>query len=344
MKEAKKHEESRAPYGGKLEYRFNPIITQEVPSLSDQERMYPIIQIPDDAPILFEQLGTKKKFWMDDYHFLFKETRNGTGEDWAEKIVCEICILLGLPNAKYDLASWKGKRGVISENFAHPKEGKRLILGNELLVKLNPGYPDRQIRGVRPHTIRKVLAICSWEDLCPPIGFQPFNGIKSPAEIFLGYLMLDAWVANQDRHHQNWGIILQLAQKAFHLAPSYDHASSLAPFESDSVRQERLTTKDQGRSIEKYIERARSAFYKSESQTKPLSTLDAFLMAAKTRPLAGAALSWLKRLERIARNDIDAIFEKVPGFIMSDISKDFARKLLELNRYRLLGCVDKILS
>lgn len=306
--------------------------------------MFPIIHIPDDAPLIYEQLGTKKKFWMEENRFLFKEAREGTGEDWAEKIVCEISDLLGIPHAKYDLAVWKGKRGVRSENFALPKEGKRLILGNELLLKIDPRYPRREIRRVRQHTIRKVLRICSWEGLAIPIGFQPINGIQNAAEVFLGYLMLDAWVANQDRHHENWGIILQLSQKTFHLAPSFDHASSLAPFELDSARQERLITKDRGRSLEKYIERASSAFYRSESSTKPLSTLDAFLMASKTRSLSTAALSWLKRLESIATNDIDAIFEKVPSDIMSDISKNFAKKLLELNRYRLLGCVDKTLT
>lgn len=309
-----------------------------------QRKMFPIIQIPDDAPIIYEQLGTKKKFWMDENRFLFKEVREGTGEDWAEKIVCEISNLIGIPHAKYDLAVWKGKRGVRSENFALPQESRRLILGNELLVKLDPRYPGKEIRRVRQHTVRKVLKICSWKDLSIPIGFQPINGIQSAAEVFLGYLMLDAWVANQDRHHENWGIILQLSPKTFHLAPSFDHASSLAPFELDSARQERLLTKDRGRSLEKYIERASSAFYRSEGSTKPLSTLDAFLMASKPRLLAAAALSWLKRLENIAMNDIDAIFEKVPSVIMSDISKKFARKLLELNRDRLLGCVDKILS
>src|SRR5690606_12420709 len=127
--------------------------------------MYPIIQIPDDAPIMFEQLGTKKKFWMDDYKFLFKEVRNGTGEDWAEKIVCEICSLLGIPHAIYDFALWKGKRGIRSENFALPKEGKRLILGNELLFKFDPRYPENKLRKVRQHTIRKVLASLSGEHL-----------------------------------------------------------------------------------------------------------------------------------------------------------------------------------
>jgi serine/threonine protein kinase HipA of HipAB toxin-antitoxin module len=46
-------------------------------------------------------------------------------------------------------------------------------------------------------------------------------------DVFLGYLMLDAWIANLDRHHENWGLVLT-KDITGHLAPSYDHASSLA--------------------------------------------------------------------------------------------------------------------
>jgi len=40
------------------------------------------------------------------------------GEDWAEKVAAELCELLGLPYAAYELAStWQGNRGVVSPNF-----------------------------------------------------------------------------------------------------------------------------------------------------------------------------------------------------------------------------------
>src|SRR5262245_17836730 len=103
--------------------------------------MYPIIEVPDNAPILLEHLGTKRKFWFDSYQFLFKEARENTGEDWAEKIACELCTLLKLPHANYDLAIWKKKLGVITKSFAQPDEGKRLVMGNELLFRYDRGYP-----------------------------------------------------------------------------------------------------------------------------------------------------------------------------------------------------------
>ena len=59
---------------------------------------YPIIQIPDDAPELPEQQGTKIKYWLhlNERKHLFKIGRENTGENWAEKVACELCTLLGL--------------------------------------------------------------------------------------------------------------------------------------------------------------------------------------------------------------------------------------------------------
>ena len=184
--------------------------------------MFHVVEVPSGAPGLTEQLGTKPKFWYDDNRRLFKEARAATGEDWAEKVASELCTLLGTPHAIYDLAIWNGKRGVVTETFV--PDGARLVHGNELLGHLVPGYPRTEFFHVRQHTLRRVLAIIG--DVLPPIGFEPFPGVVSGGDIFLGYLMIDTWIANQDRHHENWGLVT-VKDKKIHLAPSYDHASSL---------------------------------------------------------------------------------------------------------------------
>ena len=304
--------------------------------------MFRTVIIHDDAPVLLEQLGTKKKFWLDEYKLLFKEVRPSTGEDWSEKVAAELCAKLGLPHAAYELALWKGRRGVVTENFAQGEEGRRLILGNELLFKLDPRYPEKEKRRVRQHTVRKVLAVASLEGVNPPIGFKPSQGIETAADVFVGYLMLDAWIANQDRHHENWGLVLLTKEKTVHLAPSFDHASSLGPFESDAARSERLRTKDKMHSMSAYVEKARSAFYGNEPSNKPLSTIYAFLAAARIFP--EAALAWIKRLEGLPTAEVESIFSEMPEDRMSVTSKEFARSILSLNRYRLLDCVRVLLK
>ncbi|MEH1947324.1 MAG: hypothetical protein V7K77_10255 [Nostoc sp.] len=68
--------------------------------------LFPIIDVPLDAPEADEDLGTKVKFWFRHQYLgrcLFKKARPNTGEDWAEKIAAELCELLGLPHANYEL-------------------------------------------------------------------------------------------------------------------------------------------------------------------------------------------------------------------------------------------------
>ena len=63
---------------------------------------------------------------------------------------------------------------------------------------------------------------------------------------------------------------------AIYLAPTFDHAASMGQNETNSVRMNRLNTKDTSYKIECYAERARSAIYLTKTESKPLSTTDVF--------------------------------------------------------------------
>src|SRR5216683_2117938 len=147
---------------------------------------FPIVSVPDKVFRFMEQVGTKPKFWYADAvpmetpfkeERLFKEARPQTGEDWAEKIVSELCTALGLPHAQYELAVWQGRPGVISRSFV-PKEG-RLELGNELLVKRMPGYPERQTYKATQHTLGRVLAVLQRPSLQVPLAWMGMEGITT---------------------------------------------------------------------------------------------------------------------------------------------------------------------
>lgn len=186
--------------------------------------MFLVISVPDQALISIEQLGTKQKFWFRDrgHSYLFKEGRPNTGDDWSEKAASELCELLDLPHAHYDLAIWKDRRGVVSHLFV-PPDG-RLVHGNELLAKVVQEYPQTKRFGVPQHTVRRVLAVLRDHRIRLPIGWPGFPEVETARDVFVGYLMFDAWIANQDRHHENWGLVGTL--RSTHLAPSFDHASS----------------------------------------------------------------------------------------------------------------------
>jgi hypothetical protein len=312
--------------------------------------MYPIVTVPDEAGDILEQLGTKPKFWFIDEHsdtYLFKQNRSegkdATGEDWSEKVVSEICSLLDIPHAQYEFAMWKGRYGVVSRSFVPP--GGTWIAGNEVLVQIDKEYPKDRFYSVRQHTLRLVLNIVKLDFILPPINWLGFSDVQSALDVFIGYLMLDAWVGGQDRHHENWGFIVSPEPKRespgsaydtrqIHLAPSFDHASSLGWNESDDTRIERLTTRDRRRNMDRYVERALSAFFSSSTSAKPMTTLDVFREAAKIRPQAGRA--WLERLSQISDNDVKVIFDQIPISRISDTARDFAMKMLDLNQERLL--------
>lgn len=293
--------------------------------------MFPIIEVPDQAPDLPEPVGTKEKFWFQGQSILFKEGRPNTGDDWSEKAASELCELLHLPHARYDLAVWKERRGVVSYTFLPPES--RTELGNELLAKVIRKYPQTKRFGVSQHTVKRVMAVLRNHQIKLPIGWTGFASVETARDVFVGYLLFDAWIANQDRHHENWGLVV--TPETTHLAPSYDHASSMGSGETDTDREDRLSPNDKRRSVERYVERAVSAFYASSTSKKPLSPLEAFYEAGKLRPQAADA--WLERLLLVSLQDVASIFDQIPPERLSPVASRFAQKMLEVNCQRLLA-------
>lgn len=301
--------------------------------------MYPIVSLPDNAPDQMEQLGTKYKFWYRDeqgQRCLFKEGRPGTGENWAEKVCCELCARLGIPHGHYELAAWKDHKGVVTPTFV--PDGGRLVFGNELLAEFVPGYDgERRVRA-RKHTLARVMAVMrlGGSGIEMPTGFVPPPEVENVAGLFSGYLMLDALVSNQDRHDENWGLIW-LPDGRVTLASTFDHASSLGRNERDEARLERLSTGDRGRSVERYVERARSALYDRPGE-KAFATLEAFDEAARLPETRAAKAYWLARLAAVHVAEFRSILDNIPPTEISDPAKAFALRMLEINRDRLLSC------
>jgi hypothetical protein len=305
---------------------------------------YPIIILPPDARSRVEQMGTKEKFWFkhsDGNWWLFKYNRRGHGDDWSEKIACEIAGNLGLPHAHVELATFENSRGVVSRDFT--ERGRfPLIHGNELLANIiNPGYPKDQNYKVTEHTVQSIRHILdgAWitrrvlEESSTMLAkeYAEIEGIVSASDLFAGYLTLDALVGNTDRHHENWAVIR--AGRQICLAPTFDHASCLGFSLSDAERIDRLTPGG-NRSVETFADKALSKLYLAGTD-KPLTTLAAFVEVTRDRPEARRA--WIERLRQIADNDYSAIIDRVPMERMSHPARDFAYALLTENRDRILG-------
>lgn len=297
--------------------------------------MYPIIRVtqPPDAP---EQLGTKKKYWYEDDDgcaMLFKAEERGYGEDWSEKVVCELAGILGLPHVHYDLARdvTADEPGVVSAQMLIP--GETLVHGNTLLQAIDPDYPKKMMR-VSDHTVDAVYRAVWMLHLpeqrwCANLPTEMRRGI----DVFCGYLMLDAWVANQDRHHENWAAVW--TENRLTLAPSYDHGSALARNVGDQEKKARLRTNDVGYSVAAFARRASSRLFDAAGDPKPLGALDAFQALSARVP--EAAQAWKDRLRTVDENIAADVLEQVPPQRLSAISREFTLQLLLENRSRILA-------
>jgi len=304
--------------------------------MPDLEPDYPIHDVTGWPAVNDEPMGTKPKCWLrkdkDDYWLFKQKHRPHSDDDWSEKIASELAGLLGIPHATVELARRHGTRGVVSRDMVAQCGAEELIPGNSLLVEADPGYPSGEFYHVAHHTIERIFAVLETRSVGLPPGRELGPEVADACDLFVGYLLFDAWIGNTDRHHENWAA-LKFAGGRYALAPSYDHAASLGHNVQDDQRNDRLTTWVESRQVAAYATKARSAIYRTPTDRKAVSTDIAFTLASARRPSAGAY--WLDRLRRIDDGGANEIVNRVPGGIMSGVAKTFADRLLRANRARL---------
>jgi hypothetical protein len=291
---------------------------------------FPIFAVPSDAAEAEEAMGTKPKFWFEHPEFgecLFKQARSNTGEDWSEKIAAELAQLLGLPHAKQELANYREQPGTLSPLMI-PEDGS-LIHGNDILAGIVSNYPRNERYNVSEHTLHIVLQAVSNSAVSCPIDWEPPNEITTALDTFVGYLLLDAWIGNTDRHHENWGFVKTI-RKTTHLSPTYDHASCLGRELLDANRAKRI----QNNSVVAYTDRAKSAFFAQSGDKEPLLAIDAFIHAAQQSPQA--ASFWLQRLEFITSEVTQELLGRIPSTRISSVAIAFAQQVLDINKSKLI--------
>lgn len=298
--------------------------------------MFDEIDVSDWPQAGQETLGTKPKRWLEQpdagVYWLMKDRtenrrKDGTsfpkGDDWAERVASAVAGVLGLPAAETELVvvhtGDESTYGVISRSVLTSRTDERLAHGNELLA--DAGFDvgaGKNRRGYTPEAVRTTLA--------PLDAPADVDEGTTAWDVFVGYLVLDALIGNTDRHHENWAAIV--SKTGPRLAPTFDHASSLGFQLDDDRRQEALATKDELRTPEAYADRATSKF---EGRLHPVD-------------VAVEALDTLGAQERARRLDrcrdlrplVEAV-EQVPDNRMSPAAREFAIRLVQRNRSRLLS-------
>ena len=283
-------------------------------------RYYPIVDIPLDAREDTEQLGSKPKFWvlLGERRWLFKEARPDTGEDWAEKAANSAAASIGVRAAIVDLADYRGRRGCLSLNFVDVKGGQALVHGNEILALRVTGYDKGKVFRQSDHTLENIdAAIRSL--------FAPDRAEGVLTEL-AGYLVLDALIGNTDRHHENWGLLLQVRTdpKAVTLsvAPSFDHASSLGRELRDERRDDLLARNRVGW----YVAKGRGGLFRGPEERRGENPLRFVQLAARAYPAYFRPA--LLRVAQLAAADIRHIIEALPDERASGSAKRFAQAMI----------------
>lgn len=306
---------------------------------------YDVYQVDYTAAILHEQMGTKEKFWYRegspfDAKTLFKAGRPNTGENWAEVISAQIATAIKLPSAEYQFAECRIQDKIVKGTITPTliKEStSRMIHGNELLARYSETAKEATLYDPdtrKHHTLTRAIAYLSEDFLLPPIDCITSDARKDALDFFLGYLVFDALIGNQDRHAENWAIIRR-ADDIYHLCPTYDHGSSLGRNETDDSRLHKLTTRDKNGNIEAYCKRAASGFFPQSGTGKSIKLIECVEIAARIRE--HAFFEWQELIgQTVSDSLLQSIIDPIPQDIMSDISKRFTKEYIKHNLNRIL--------
>jgi hypothetical protein len=299
------------------------------------EEQYPVLDVSDWEIIADETVGAEEKFWLlepgTSSLWLFKSVtvKQGHvhGEDWAEKAAAQLAVLLGVPCARIELAELRGAPGCIGADLRPPLH--ELQHGQLLLEEHGtPGYVHGKGKEHPGHSVENIHA--ALQGILPPPGCEP--GFDATAyDVFAGYLLFDAWVANRDRHDNNWAVLRPVMASAdpLRLCGSYDHASSLGFNLTDQAS---LRLVEQQR-VMAWCQKG-TAWRFEHDPGRPIPTL--VEMAAQALRLASSEAQryWPERLRQVDQDEVAHVLARVPR--MSDPARTFAGKVLELNRRRVL--------
>jgi hypothetical protein len=294
--------------------------------------------VPAEDP---EWMGTRWKVWLKDPQvegllWLFKAVRckelpDGSRrcfeEDWAEYLATRLACRLGLPAAPVRLARWSRMNGIISRSLLQDDDGEvvadSLEHGNELLQAADPTYDKDQRGHATGYTLDAVLGALDGVGV-PPACRPP---LSEAGDVFGAILILDALVANTDRHHENWGALVRGSKRW--LAPTFDQGTCLGFQGPDDMRL-RYLGQTSGHGMEVWVRRGHSNHFEGRPGLVELAA------DALRRVSDAVARHWV---EQITAVDLDWWWDTiaaVPEDRMSHPARRFAFEVVRLNRERLL--------
>ncbi|MGQ1796261.1 HipA domain-containing protein [Kocuria oceani] len=242
------------------------------------------------------------------------ERRFRKHDDISELVVHRVAIEMGVPTAEIRLVTRDGIPGCVSRDVT--PQGWELQSGDTMLSEFE-GYlscaGDERPKNRPGHSLDNIWRLLD--------GVRGPDGTGEAAAVFAGYLVLDAWVANTDRHAINWAVLLDLTGAASNrLAPSFDHGTAFG----SGIADEQLAEQN----VCRFCRRGRAARFENGRDRSLVDlALDAVLRAGED------GTRWVDALGAVEPERLQEIVDAVPG--MSAARRRFTLEVLTENRRRL---------
>ncbi|WP_099221719.1 HipA domain-containing protein [Listeria costaricensis] len=169
-----------------------------------------IVDVSDWQEVDIWTTGKRVKTWLekDRTRYLFKipKTSGEITAEMAAYLIGTNCYKLHLPETY--IAIKNEQYGTLSKNFVNKNANVEFIEAGDYFFQKDPSFDPTDLSKYQIKT-----AIEFMEDMC----------LKRP---FYEMLLFDYLIANQDRHAENWGILINNRNQKY-LAPIYDNGSSL---------------------------------------------------------------------------------------------------------------------
>jgi hypothetical protein len=185
--------------------------------------------------------------------------RNSDLEVMTEYVIYLIGRSLGVSVATGRIARYQGRLRFLSRYFLDASKPEELVHGMQLFKEL---YDESTVKGVLGDESRE-QAMFSVQAVKAAFGAHYYHyGNHIEDELFGGFVSMlvhDALIGVQDRHHENWGVIVQrdVGGSWPRFAPLYDSARGLFCNVKDNELAQRFAGRDGSQRLDTYIARSR---------------------------------------------------------------------------------------